>query len=214
MLRADIWHYKNHLHRREQVSGFLWPSASPHIHLCPLSNIAYLLRSSSEHLVTSWWPGLNIAWTTQQLLRGVNSFASCRCCGTKKAGFLQTCLLILLKISLHTIMSHSTALSGPYSYAFIHKNFFTITTQRIHCMHQDDLLRFANADLKQQAPQHAPPQVVNHHVEPGPEPGALSQPPRKPAVHSCTHNITQWRVSCGWISQRLLLLQRVIFCNF
>lgn len=40
-------------------------------------------------------------------------------------------------------------------------------------------------DLEQRVPQHAPPQVVQHHVQPGPEPGALGQPPGQPAVQPC-----------------------------
>lgn len=42
------------------------------------------------------------------------------------------------------------------------------------------------ADIEQQAPQHAPAQVVDHDIEPGSEPGTLGEPPRQPAVHPYT----------------------------
>lgn len=49
--------------------------------------------------------------------------------------------------------------------------------------------RFGSAHPEHLAPQHPPAHIIHHDVQPSPKPGALTQPPRQPAVHSCTDTV-------------------------
>lgn len=43
-----------------------------------------------------------------------------------------------------------------------------------------------SAHLEQPAPQHPSADIIHHYIQPSSKPGALIQPPRQPAIHSCT----------------------------
>lgn len=107
-----------------------------------------------------------------------------------------------LPLWLQTNTHHSTAVTSqphwkaiiPLSHSSYYRGWQT-PSLTAHCNHTGITLvhdgwQFRSAHPEHPAPQHPPAHVIHHYIQPGPKPGALTQPPRQPAVHSCTDPFT------------------------